>query len=64
MPDKGDKFVDVHKAIREKSPSLYAVIPNWLINWFKERIVHESYVKITTLTIITTFEISNSVSSF
>ena len=44
MPNKGDKFVDVHKAIREKSPSLYAVIPDWLINWFKERIVHESYV--------------------
>ena len=39
-----EKFVDVHKAIRDKSPKLYSIIPNALINWFKERIVHDTYI--------------------
>lgn len=39
-----EKFVDVHKAIKDKSPRLYSFIPNALINWFKERIVHETYI--------------------
>jgi len=44
MTPTKEKFVDVHKAISDKSPTLYPLIPNALINWFKESIVHESYI--------------------
>jgi len=44
MKPSKEKFVDVHKAIEDKSPRLYSLIPNALINWFKERIVHETYI--------------------
>ncbi len=43
MPNQ-EKFIDVNQAILDKSPGIHAVIPQFLINWFKERIVHESYL--------------------
>src|SRR5210317_1130558 len=43
MPNQ-EKFIDVNQAILDKSPGIHAVLPQFLINWFKERIVHESYL--------------------
>jgi putative hemolysin len=43
MPNQ-EKFIDVNQAILDKSPGMHAVLPQFLINWFKERIVHESYL--------------------
>lgn len=43
MPNQ-EKFIDVNKAILDKSPGIHAILPQFLINWFKESIVHESYL--------------------
>lgn len=44
MPNKGDKFVDVDRLIKEKNPTAYKFIPGWLIKYLSETIIHESFL--------------------
>lgn len=44
MSDKPSKFIDIDSLVKEKNPGIYKVIPNFLIKFLSERIVHESFL--------------------
>jgi putative hemolysin len=44
MSNTPKKFVDVDGLIQEKNPSVYKIIPGFLIKFLSEKIVHESFL--------------------
>ena len=42
MQDSPSKFVDVNGLIKEKNPTIHKLIPNWVIRYLSEKVIHES----------------------
>ncbi len=42
MQNSPSKFVDVNGLIKEKNPTVHKLIPNWVIRYLSEKVIHES----------------------